>query len=302
MAKYVPDNSLITTWIDSKRIEPYPFMALFEFDSKRLIYIGTNHNSVSHPAPKSFDAIHYAFTKFDIDCVVTEIGHTYKWPDTLIGKPGLNELAYSVYLAENKKIPYVFADTDLADWIQDFEKMSHHKAVILQTMWILNDARKYKKYKQQNDTIKHAFDNVKWQLSQFGFDMPLTMSEFKQCVKQDFGFDVSDENISDILNTIPNWNEPNINGGITNKIWAETGLYSRDPYMLKEIFNAVNKHDNVLVTTGAGHYEEMRLVLEKAFGVPKYTHEFPETKRLDMEIEQKCNNCQIFHKQSNQHD
>ena len=135
--KYKADTSLLTAWIDSKRIEPYPFMSLFEFNNKRLIYIGTNHNSVSHPAPKSFDAIYYAFTNFDIDCVVTEMGHTYKWPDTLIGKPGLNELAYSVYLAENKKIPYVFADTDLADWIQDFEKMSHHKAVILQTMWIL---------------------------------------------------------------------------------------------------------------------------------------------------------------------
>ena len=113
--------------------------------------------------------------------------------------------------------------------------------------------------------------------------MLLTMSEFKQCVKQDFGFDVSDENISDILNTIPNWNEPNINGGITNKIWAETGLYSRNPYMLKEIFKAINKYDNVLVTMGAGHYEEQRIVLEKAFGIPKYIHKFPKSKRIDME-------------------
>ena len=281
--KYKADVSLLTTWIDSKRIEPYPLMAVFEFDNKHLMYVGTNHNSVAHPAPASFDAINYAFAKFNIDCVVTEMEHTYNWPDALIGKPGLSELAYSVYIAENKKIPYFFADTNLADWIQDFEKKSHHKAVILQTMWVLNDARGYKKYKKQNDTIKHAFGNVKWKLSQIGFDMPLTIEEFKKCVKNDFGFDVSDENISDILNMIPNWNEPNINGGITNKIWAETGLYSRNPYMLKEIFKAVNKHNNVLVTMGAGHYEEQRLVLEKAFGKPKYIHKFPKSKRIDME-------------------
>ncbi|MEE1029553.1 MAG: hypothetical protein UIC65_00850 [Alphaproteobacteria bacterium] len=60
-------------------------------------------------------------------------------------------------------------------------------------------------------------------------------------------------------------------------------MYSRNPYMLKEIFKAINKHDNVLVTMGAGHYEEQRLVLEKVFGIPKYIHKFITSKRIYME-------------------
>ena len=112
--------------------------------------------------------------------------------------------------------------------------------------------------------------------------MQLTIQEFKDCVEQDFGVIVSDENVSDILATIPNWRKPNINGHITNKTWDETGIVSRNPYMLDNIFKAVNKYNTVLVTMGAGHYEIQRLVLEKAFDEPKYIYKFPKTKPFDM--------------------
>ncbi|MFQ6739826.1 MAG: hypothetical protein ACLRFJ_04140 [Alphaproteobacteria bacterium] len=285
MKTYIPDNSLITTWSDAKKIKPYPFMSVFEFDNKRLIYVGTKHNMPDLLSPESFYAINYAFDNFNIDCVVTEFEHTYKNIEDkgALGKPDTNELAYSAYVAKIKKIPYVFADTNIADWIQDFERVSHHKAVILQTMLILNKAFGYKKHFNKNDTIENAYTNVKCDLSELGFDMQLTIQEFKDCAQKDFGVIVSDKNISDILATIPNWRDPNINGHITNKIWAEMGMISRNPYMLDNIFKAVNKHNTVLVTMGAGHYEEQRLVLEKAFGEPKYVYKFPKTKRFDMQ-------------------
>ena len=287
MKTYIPDNNLITYWSDAKKITPYPFVAVFEFDNKRLIYIGTKHNMPGHLSPESFDAINYAFDNFNIDCVVTEFEHTYKnindRPGTFLGKPDMNELAYSAYIAKTKKIPYIFADTNIADWIQDFEKVSHHKAVILQTMLILKKALNYKKHFNKNDTIKHAFTNVICDLAELGFDMQLTIQEFINCVKQDFGVIVSDENISDILATVKNWKEPNIHGHLTNKIWAEINIMSRNPYMLNNIFKAVNQHNTVLVTMGSGHYEEQRLALEKAFGEPKYIHNFPKTKRFDIE-------------------
>lgn len=284
MKKYIPDNRLITDWSDAKKIKPYPFMAIFEFDDKHLVYIGTKHNMPGHLSPESFYAINYAFDNFNIDCVVTEFEHTYKNIEDkgALGKPGTNELAYSAYVAKVKKIPYVFADTNIADWIQDFEKISHHKTVILQTMWILNKALKHKKHFNKNDTIEHAYTTVKCDLLELGFDMQLTIQEFKGCVEQDFGVVVSDKNVSDILAAIPNWREPNINGNITNKIWAEIGMISRNPYMLNNIFKVVNKYNTVLVTMGAGHYEVQRLVLEKAFGEPKYFYKFPKTKRFDM--------------------
>lgn len=276
MKKYIPNNTLIKTWIDSKKFEPYPLMAIFEFDNKKLIYIGTEHNT-----SKSFDAIDYGFVNFDIDCVVTEIEHTCTNIEDKSNN-NMNELAYSAYIAQIKNIPYIFADTNFVDWLQTLNKVSYDKSIIIQTMWILNNALKHKKYFNKKETIQNAFENLKYYLSAIGYNMTFTTEEFKKCVKEDFGYIVSDENISDILENFENWNEPNINGYITNQIWADINFYSRNPYMLKEIFRAINQYNNVLVTMGAGHYEEQRLVLEKAFGAPKYIHKFPKTKSTEI--------------------
>ena len=113
-----------------------------------------------------------------------------------------------------------------------------------------------------------------------GYDMTLTPLEFEQCCKDDFGCVVSDKNVSDILDKLQNWAEPNIKGNITNKLWAEINVYSRTPYMLEKIFKAINKYNTVLVTMGAGHLEEQRLVLEKAFGQPFYIDKFPHSKQI----------------------
>lgn len=286
MKKYIPDNNFIKTINEAKRFALYPLMAIFEFDNKRLIYIGTAHNGIQRLAPESFDAINYAFKKFDIDCVVTEFEHTYKniedRPGTRLGQPEMNELAYSVYVAQKKNIPYIFADTDLIDRIKDLENISHHKAILLQTMYILDDARKYKKFKKINDTVVHAFSNVKKNFAKTGYDMSITIEEFKDCVQKDFNIAVSDENISDILDNLGNWQRPNAKGNIVNKIQSEIDFYSRDPYMIENIFKAINEYNNVLVTMGSGHYETQRLVLEKVFGSPKYIYKFPRSERIDI--------------------
>jgi hypothetical protein len=286
MIKYVPNMKLLTTWLESKKFEPYPVAAIFEFDGKRLIYIGTQHNVIESKSPESFYAINYAFKKYNIDCVVTEFEHHWKSieekPFTNVGKEDMNELAYSVYVARSRNIPFVFADTNYADWIQDLGKISPDRAIKMQTMWILIDALKYKQAFNKNDNIKHALDIFRYKLSKFGYTMSLTADEFKKCCEMDFGCIVSDENLSDILNNFTNWDYPNLDGAMPNKIWAEIDLYSRDPYMINEIFKAINKYNTVLVTMGAGHYESQRLVFENAFGKPTYIHDFPPSERIDI--------------------
>lgn len=286
MKRYLPDMSSLTTWDKSKRLKSYPMLAIFEFDDKRLLYVGTAHNNSYTKSPKSFDAINYVFTNFIIDCVVTEFPHHYETIEeditVDIGKDTMSELAYSAYVASRKNIPYVFADTNDVDWIQDFSKRSKSEAIKLQTMWILNDAMKYKNTFHKNDTIEHAFNNYKYKLSKLGYNMAMSINDFKECCEKYFGFVVSDNNISEILNNFTDWYEPKIEGHITNKIWAEIDLYSRDPYMINQIFKAINEHHTVLVTMGAGHYESQRLVFEKAFGKPKYIYSFPKSQRVDM--------------------
>jgi len=279
LKKYVPDTSLVTTWDVAEKFEKCPLMVVYEFDNKHLIYVGTKHNSRTNKAKESFDAINYAFANFGIECVVTEVERACKNIDCLY-KQDMSELAYSAYVAKRKEIPYIFADTNIADWIQKFDEFSHKRAIQLQTMWILNDARKYKLHFSKPDTVELAFENVKYNLRQMGYDMTLTLLEFEQCCKDDFGCVVSDENVSDILDKLQNWAEPNIKGNITNKLWAEINVYSRTPYMLEKIFKAINKYNTVLVTMGAGHFEEQRLVLEKAFGQPFYIDKFPHSKQI----------------------
>ena len=283
--RYVPDMNLLTTWDAAEKFTKYPLMAIFEFDGKHLIYIGTLHNSITR-SPETFDAINYAFSKFDIDCVITEFEHHWKSieerPFTNLGKNDMNELAYAPYIARKKNIPFVFADTNDADWIKDFDKISHDHAIRLQTMWILNEAKKYKETFHKNDTIAHAFGVYKHKLSEQKHTLSLTLREFKQCCEKDFGVVVSDENVSDVLNNFKNWNYPNMDGNVPNQIWAQIGLYSRNPNMINEIFKAINKHTNVLATMGAGHFEEQRLVLEKSFGEPEYIFKFPSSERIDI--------------------
>lgn len=282
--KYIPDMGLIKNWTDSKKLERYPFMAIYEFDNKQLIYIGTAHNDKG-TGTKSLDAINYAFDKFNIDFVVTEVKRHFKNIEedvsTNLGKYNVNELAYSVYVAQQKSVPYVFADTNYADWVQDLDKISHNKAIQMQSFWILRDAYKYKKFYNKKDSIEHAVKNSKYKLSKLGYNSSLTIKDFMQCCKDWLGVVVTDDNVSDVLESFENFDYPDMDRN-PNKIWAEIDLFSRDPNMIKEIFKAINKYNNVLVTMGTGHYESQRLVFEKAFGKPKYIYDFSKSQRIDM--------------------
>lgn len=268
--KYIPDLKLLTTYDKAKHFK-YPLMAIFEFDKKHLIYICSPHNPITK-CPEVFDAINYAFKKFDIDCVVTEIKHHYKNieqdPTSNLGKENANDLSYSAYVAREQNIPYIFADINYQDWLS----FGHNKSIIMQTMIILKNSNAYQKIFKKNDTIDHAFKTYKQTLSNLGYDSKLTPEQFKKSLEKNFVIDTSNGTISkipEIFNT-------------SNKTFAELYLRLRDPYMIKQIFKAVNKYKNVLVTMGAGHYECQRLVFENSFGKPKYIYTFPKSKRLDI--------------------
>lgn len=279
---YKPDLSLLDDWADVNHVL-YPMVAVFQFEDKKLIYVGTRHNTKDRPAPESFDAMNYCFDNFAIDCVVTECEHSKTLDDwrSSIGKPGMNELIYAPYIGNLKNIPYVFADSDEKDWFTDIVKTDINTIKDMQTFFMIDDAHRYKKYFGEPDTIGHALRNVIGKFWCDNYPAPMTASEFAEYCKQHLNVDITDENISNILSQHNSWNVPNKNGNAFNRALSYIGAYSRNPEMLKNIFNAVNKYQCVLVTFGAGHFDAQRRVLEQAFGVPQMIYDFPHTPRRD---------------------
>lgn len=139
----------------------------------------------------------------------------------------------------------------------------------MQTFFMLNDAHLYKKTFNENFSISRAIKNIIHKFWNDDFPKPMNESEFKKYFLQNFDIEITDDNISDMLAEHPKWNEPNKQGNLINKLHADINLYSRDPYMIKCIFNAVNSHNCVLATFGAGHFDDARRVLEHSFGTPK---------------------------------
>lgn len=262
--KYVPDLTLLDSWSDVKSHLRSPALAVFEFDNKKLIYCGTKHG-----ADKSFKLIDKCFSDFDIDCVVTE----YSRKATLMPNAGKittkNELEYAALLGMHAGLDVVFADTAKTDWISDLVALSPDYAHKMQTFFMLNDAHLYKKTFNENFSINRAIKNVIHKFWNDDFPKPMNESEFKKYFLQNFDIKITDDNISDMLAEHPKWNEPNKQGNLINKLHADINLYSRDPYMIKCIFNAVNSHNCVLATFGAGHFDDARRILEHSFGTPK---------------------------------
>ena len=265
--KYVPNLTLLDSWSDVKQHLYSPASAVFEFDNKKLIYCGTKHS-----ADKSFQLLDKCFSDFDIDCVVTE----YSRKATLTPNAGKietkNELEYAALVGMRAGIDVVFADTDKTDWIADLIALSPDYAHKMETFFMLNDAYLYKKTFNENFSINRAIKNVTHKFWNDDFPKPMNEPEFKKYFLQNFGLEITDDNISDMLIKHPNWNEPNKQGNLINKVHADINLYSRDPYMIKCIFHAVNTHKCVLAAFGAGHFDDARRVLEHAFGTPKITH------------------------------
>lgn len=262
--KYVPDLTLLDSWSDVKPHLHSPALAVFEFDNKKLVYCGTRHG-----ADKSFQLLDKCFSDFDIDCVVTEYSRKAVLAPDADKIKTKNELEYAALIGMRAGADVVFADTDQTDWISDLVALSPDYAHKMQTFFMLNDAYLYKKTFNENFSINRAIKNVIHKFWNDDFPKPMNESEFKKYFLQNFGMEITDDNISDILAKYPKWNEPNKKGNLINKLQADINLYSRDPYMIKCIFNAVNSHNCVLATFGAGHFDDARRVLENSFGTPK---------------------------------
>ena len=132
------------------------------------------------------------------------------------------------------------------DWISDLIALSPDYAHKMQTFFMLTDAYLYKKTFNEKFSINRAIKNVTHKIWNNDFPQPMNESEFKKYFLQNFGLEITDDNLSDMLAKHPNWNEPNKRGNLINKVQAEINLYSRDPYMIKCIFHAVNTHKCVL--------------------------------------------------------
>ena len=76
--KYNFNLELLNDYSDVKHHIKSPMLAVFEFDDKKLLYLGTKHNLKGSRSPKTFYAINYCFDNFDIDFIVTECAHSNK--------------------------------------------------------------------------------------------------------------------------------------------------------------------------------------------------------------------------------
>jgi len=285
---YASDLSLLDVWADAKNHVKHPMIATFEFDGKRLIYVGTRHNYKHSPAPESFYAINYCFDNFNIDCIVTECAHnrTVKDWEQSLGSPDMNELVYAPFIGRRKNIPYIFADSSDQECFSDVVRTDINAIKDMQTFFMIGDAHRYKKCFGKPDTIQHAINNVVHKFWRDSYPAPMDASEFVEYGKQQFGIDINDDNLSDLLSAHPEWNAPDKDGNPINRAHAYIDLYSRDPRMLKAMFDAANKHNCVLVTSGAGHFDDQKRVLAAAFGTPKIIYDFPATPRRDLNYSQ----------------
>ena len=285
--KYNFNLELLNDYSDVKHHIKSPMLAVFEFDDKKLLYLGTKHNLKGSRSLKTFYAINYCFDNFDIDFIVTECAHSNKLIDykNTFGAPDMNELIYAPLIGSQRKIKYTFIDSDEKDWFKDVVAVNKENIKMMQCFFMLNDAYKYKQAFGKNFSIQNAIDNVVYKFWKKTYPEPMNKQEFQKFFKKHFDFGVFDKNLSDILMENPDWNEPNISGNINNKAWSYINIYSRDIRMLKGIFNAINKYKCVLVTIGAGHFDNQRRVLEDAFGKPKFFYNFPRSIRQDTKIQ-----------------
>ena len=281
--KYKPNLNLLDDFSDIKQHVNYPMVAVFEFAGKKLIYVGTKHNSQANRVPKSFDAINYCFDNFDIDFIVTECAHTHKLKDyeSLLYQPGMNELIYAPLIGKQNNISYKFIDADEKDWFADVVSIDEKYIKIMQVFFVLNDAYKYKQIFTENFSIQRSIDNVVYKFWKDGYPAPMNQAKFQAFFRKNFGFNVTDDNLSDLLKDNPEWNAPDKNGNIINKAWSYINMYSRDKKMVCEIFNAMNKYKCVMATIGAGHFDNQRRVLESSFGKPLLLYKFPKSSRRD---------------------
>ncbi|MBQ3039722.1 MAG: hypothetical protein IJD41_04160, partial [Alphaproteobacteria bacterium] len=140
----------------------------------------------------------------------------------------------------------------------------------LQVFFMLDDAYTYKQHFKENYSIERALKNTIHKYWDDTLPPPMTREEFQEYFLEQFGIEITDDNISDIYITHPEWHCPDNNGSLLNKTWSDIGMISRDPYMVKCIFDAVNSHDCVLATFGAGHLNKQIRILEQAFGKPTF--------------------------------
>ena len=103
----------------------------------------------------------------------------------------------------------VFTDTDQTDWISDLIALSPDYAHKVQTFFMLNDAYLYKKTFNENYSINRAITNVTHKVWNTDFPKPRNESEFKKYFLQNFGLEITDDNLSNMLDKHPKWNEPN---------------------------------------------------------------------------------------------
>lgn len=256
---------LLDSYSDITEHVPAPMVALFEFDDKKLVYCGTAHDN-----DISIKTINKCFEDFDIDCVVTEYDKntTLTIPEDMTALQ--NELEYAALCGMRKDIDVILADTGDKDWLNDLVNISPENARKMQLFFMLDDAHKYKRHFGENFSIERALKNTVYKYWNADLPDPMTKEEFQEYFLEQFGFEITNDNISDIYEQHPEWYAPNKNGSLINKIWADINMYSRDPHMVKCIFEAVNSHKCVLATFGAGHFDDHRRILEHTFGKPTF--------------------------------
>lgn len=263
--KYVPDMNLLRSYSDVTDRLPAPTLAVFEFDNKKLIYCGTKHS-----ADVSFQLIDKCFNDYDIDCVVTEVHRNAEPVKIQTHTRSRNELTYSARLGYERDIPVILADSSKYDWFTDLLKVDIKYIKPLQVFFMVDDAYTYKQHFKENFEIERALKNTVHKYWDDSLPAPMTVTEFQEYCHEQLGIEITDDNLSDIYITHPEWHCPDKNGSLLNKMWSDIGMISRDPYMVKCIFDAVNSHKCVLATFGAGHLNKQIRILEHAFGKPRF--------------------------------
>lgn len=272
---FKPNMELLTTWGRAERpgYAP-PYIAVFRARDKTLVYCAT-----AHGAHKSFEQINYCFHKWDFDCAVVEVVRDVD----SFGRGYLrNELEYAGGVAATMDVPVVLADVPKVDVFYELIKRDAGYLKPLMAEWVLKNARNRLRLKGMTSSLDKEIANFKHFMWRPNMGEIMTADEFMAWFFENFNRSLNPDNISDVAEDA--WFRPSHSlETVFNRMHADLNLFVRDPFMLKNIFAAMNKYDTVFATFGEGHFRAQRCVLEHAFGAPEYISDVGASEKINLD-------------------
>jgi len=260
-------NLDLLAWSDkTKKVGKYPYIAVFKKDGKTLVYLASEHS-----AQKTFEMVDFAFAKFQPGVAVVEYKNK-RFAIPLSGKGYFHESVYTAAVAARNNIPVVLADIGYSEEAckRAYELSGNAEWTIkaFYLRWIITNMLLHERQFGTKTTLAKEIKNFTSIIYKDWMGVPLTEDEIKELFKSEFGVDFDPMNLAEVLPR--GWKTPKESGTIINRFCNYADYYARDPFMIQNITNALNKYDVVFAVFGEGHYRTQRLVLEDMMGTPEY--------------------------------